>query len=254
MKTINHYLANSLKVLIISFVCSFAASGASLDVPAKTAIPVVFTHTVDSRKAKAGDAVTAKTMQIVRLPSGQEIPRNSELIGHVVEVEPVAHNSSPAKLSVQFESVVVNKQSFPIRVFVRAMAAPNESYDAMHPTGPVGADVPETINLIGGDYTYIEDKHVYGPNDEIVGDRKGEANFARLVGCGERGGSACCEASSTSQSVGIYSPSACGLYGFYDVYMTNTGETDRPGIFTLETTRSFVRIYGRSTALLQVTE
>src|SRR5262249_34180740 len=141
MNIINPYLTRILKSLIISGVCSFSAIASNLDIPAKTAIPVVFTHTVDSRKSKAGDIVSAKTMQTVKLPDGQEIPRNSELVGHVVEVAPAARDSSPSKLAVQFESLIVNKESIPIRVFVRAMAAPNESYDAMHPTGPVGADV-----------------------------------------------------------------------------------------------------------------
>ena len=159
MKNINQCLADAFKLLIITLVCSYPALASGIDIPANTAIPVVFTHTLDSRKGKTGDIVSAKTMQVVKLPDGQEIPKNSELLGHVVEVEPEAHDSSPARLAVRFESLRIDNQTLPIRVFVRAMAAPNESYDAMHATGPVGADVPETVNLIGGNYTYIEDKH-----------------------------------------------------------------------------------------------
>jgi hypothetical protein len=248
MRIPNSFAFRTLGILIIALVCVPPVLAANLQVPAGTALPVVFNHTVDSRKAKSGDAVSAKTMQIVRLPGGQEIPRGSLLTGHVVEVEPVAQDSSPSKLAVQFESIVVNKESLPIHVFVRALAAPNESYDAMHPTGPVGADVLETITLIGGAYTYIADKHLYAGDDEIVGDRHGDDNFARMTG------SSCGGSSATPQSVSIFSPSACGLYGFYDVHMTTTGDTDRPGVFTLESSRSFVRIYGRSTALLQVAD
>jgi hypothetical protein len=45
----------------------------AVTIPASTAIPVRFTLTVDSAQAKAGDIVTAQTIQVISLPGGTRI-------------------------------------------------------------------------------------------------------------------------------------------------------------------------------------
>jgi hypothetical protein len=42
---------------------------------------------IDARKAKAGDVVTARLTQSVRIPGGEELHRNTLLIGHIDRVE-----------------------------------------------------------------------------------------------------------------------------------------------------------------------
>jgi len=254
MKHLNYSYRNFFKSLIMSVLIAIPVAASGLEVPARTAIPIIFSHTLDSRKAKVGDAVNAKTLQVVRLPSGEEISKHSSVLGHVIAVNAVAQGTSSSKLAVQFDSIVVEKQSIPVRVFVRALASPNESYEAMGPTPSVGSDVLETTALIGGDYFYLVDKHLYSPNGKVVGENRGNGVFARLASsaCSERGGGDCCAGTDTVQSLGIYSPTACGLYGFGDTEMTDAGDANQSGIFTLESSDSFVRIWGRSTALLQV--
>jgi len=254
MKLLNHWYCNFLKSLMMSVLIAIPVAASGFEVPARTAIPIIFSHTLDSRKAKVGDAVNAKTTQVVTLPSGEEIPKNSSVLGHVIASEGIAHGTSASKLAVRFDSIIVKKQSIPVRVFVRVLASPNESYAAMGPTPYVGSDYLETTTLIGGDYFYLVDKHLYAPNGKVVGESRGNGVFARLASsaCSERGGGDCCAGTDTVQSLGIYSPSACGLYGFGDTEMTAAGDADPSGIFTLESSDSFVRIWGRSTALLQV--
>ena len=54
-----------------------AASAQSVTLPGSTALPVRFVHSIDARKAKVGDIVTAKTMQVIALPSGGHIAQGA---------------------------------------------------------------------------------------------------------------------------------------------------------------------------------
>src|ERR1700733_194334 len=45
-----------------------------------TAIPAIFSHSIDSSKAKAGDTVIAKTIQVVKLADGTQVPKGSVII------------------------------------------------------------------------------------------------------------------------------------------------------------------------------
>jgi hypothetical protein len=244
-----------LPFLVIAVVMSPPVSGSTtIVIPEQTAIPIIFSHTIDSRKAKRGDAVTAKTLQVVELRSGREIPKNSIVLGHVVEVQSPRKKGSSSRLSIQFESITAKNETIPIRVSVRALASRNDSYDATTPTGPVGADVLETTTLIGGDYLYVSDKHLYSPGGGVIGENRKNGLFGRLRPAEYHGRhtNVLCGGTDTVQSLAIYSASACGLYGFSDTYMTEAGDEDLSGTFTLECSNAFVRIDGLSTALLQV--
>src|ERR1700733_4984585 len=74
-----HRWLGALSMLLVACTCP------ALTIPADTAIPVVFTKTVNAAKAKAGDPITAKTIQAVRLPDGENIPKGSRLTGHIVQ-------------------------------------------------------------------------------------------------------------------------------------------------------------------------
>ena len=52
-------------------------SAHALTLPAQTTIPVAFVHGIDAHKAKAGDVVTAKSMQQVVLAGGETIPKGT---------------------------------------------------------------------------------------------------------------------------------------------------------------------------------
>ena len=83
----------------------------AITLPGETAIPVIFTHTIDSGKAKAGDVVTAKTMQVVVLPNGEQLAKGSLVTGHVVEARPFKFDETPyaaqqpSYLSIQIDHV-----------------------------------------------------------------------------------------------------------------------------------------------------
>jgi hypothetical protein len=61
-----------------------------------------------------------------------------------------------------------------------------------------------------------------------------------------------CNATSTEQSVGIFSANACGVYGLDEASMPENGSSGK-GAFVLESRHETVKLYAGSAALLQVT-
>jgi hypothetical protein len=224
---------------------AFAPAARATTLPGETAIPVMFTHTLDSGKAKAGDVVTAKTMQVVLLPNGEQLPKGTLVTGHVVEARPFKFDETPyavqqaSYLSIQIDRVADN----PVATTVRALAGNQTADEALTPRRMDETDFPGTMVLVGGGhYSPLAKRVTYGPDDDIVGYNKKQGVFARLLP-----GGVGCEATRTEQSVAIFSPDACGLYGFVSVHLTA-----KDGAFRLESTHRTVSLRAGSAALLQV--
>ena len=60
-----------------------------------------------------------------------------------------------------------------------------------------------------------------------------------------------CEGTDTEQSVAIFSASACVVFGYDFITLTRNG-SGSDGTFRLESLHNTVKIYARSTALVQV--
>ena len=229
---------------------ALASASRAITLPEQTAIPVIFTHTVNAGKAKAGDVVTAKTMQVVLLPNGEQIPKGTLVTGHIVEARPFKFDETPyavqqaSYLSIQLDSVMLKGVATTMATAVRAMADPITAEEALSPHGIDEADAVGTVVLVGGaHYSPIEKRVTAGPDDDIVGYNKKQGVFARLLPGGFG-----CEGTPTEQSVAIFSPDACGLYGFGSVRLANRAS----GAFRLESTHGTVTLYAGSAALLQV--
>src|SRR3984885_6237037 len=252
-------LASILGTLALGVV-TVAACAAAATVPAQsqalpqsTAIPVRFEHYVDTKKAKAGDAVTAKTIQVVVLPDGRSIAKGSVVVGHVVTVEafhfdqtPYTHQQ-PSMLSIHFDKLQTGDASIPVNLSVRAIASTIDSEEASRPHYLDETDSVGTITLIGGAEFTPFDKLIQSGDGDAIGYNRKNGVFARLIASGHCGGS------DAEQSVAIYSPDACGTYGFAGDYLANSGQ-DGTGTFTLAVRGRSVKLYAGSTALLQVNE
>ncbi|HKT23935.1 MAG TPA: hypothetical protein VJR04_05000 [Terriglobales bacterium] len=91
---------------------------------AGTTIPATLSKSIDARKAKSGDQVTAKTTQDVRSNAGVVIPRGSRLIGHVTDAKAKAKGDSESTLGIAFDQAVLkNGQQIPLDASIRALAA-----------------------------------------------------------------------------------------------------------------------------------
>jgi hypothetical protein len=224
---------------------AFVPAAPASTLPGETAIPVVFTHTIDSGKAKAGDVVTAKTMQVVVLPNGEQLKKGSLVTGHVVEARPFKFDETPyaaqqsSYLAIQIDHVA----NEPVATSLRAMATYLAVREALTPQGTDESDSLGTMVMVGGaHYSPIAKRVTDGPDDDIVGYNKSQGVFARLLP-----GGAGCVGTQTEQSVAIFSPDACGLYGFVGEHLSA-----KNGTFRVESTHRTVTIHSGSAALLQV--
>ena len=247
----SNYYSRSLSFLALLGSVAMVPASRAITLPAQTAIPVVFTHTENSEKAKAGDVVTARTMQVVLLPNGDQLPKGSLVIGHIVEAHPFKFDDTPyaaqqaSYLSIKIDQVVDKSGPSSIVATVRALADHNSAEEALTAHGIDETDYPGIVTLVGGAHYSPIDKHVtYGPEDDVVAYNRKQGVFAHLLP-----GGASCPGTQTEQSVGIFSPDACGLYGFASVHLSDDNAS---GTFRLTSTHHTVVLYAGSAALLQV--
>lgn len=100
-------------------------AGASASLGSGTIIPATLSKSIDAKKAKTGDEVTAKTIQEVRASSGVTIPKGSKLIGHVTDAKARSKGDSESSLSIAFDNVMLkNGQEIPLHANIQALAAP----------------------------------------------------------------------------------------------------------------------------------
>lgn len=227
--------------------------------PRSTAIPVQFQHSVDTKSAKVGDAVTAKTMQVIVLPDGKNIAKGSVLIGHIAAVQafsfdqaPYAHQK-PSMLSIHFDRLQARDASLLVNLSVRAIANVNDSVDASYGHSVDNTDSVGTMTLIGGMTFSPLQKMIQDDNGDAIAYNRRNGLFAKLSPSGSSGGSFHCEGTDTEQSIAIFSPDACGVYGFAGDYLAANGQ-DGSGTFTLATRGHSIKLYAGSTALLQVND
>jgi hypothetical protein len=243
--------SRSLSFLALLGSVAMVPASRAITLPGETTIPVIFTHTENAAKAKAGDVVTAKTMQVVLLPNGDQLPKGSLVIGHIVETRPFKFDDTPyaaqqaSYLSIKIDQVGNQGGPSSVVTSVRAMADPISVKEALYPHGIDETDYPGTVTLVGGAHYSPVDKHVtVGPDDDVVAYNKKQGVFAHLLP-----GGASCPGTQTEQSVGIFSPDACGLYGFGSVHLS---EDSASGTFRLASTHHTVVLYAGSAVLLQV--
>lgn len=211
----------------------------------------MFTKTISADRTKAGDVVYAKTTQVAQLENGETIPAGTQVIGHVTAAAGFVYDKTPyakqkeSVLAIRFDSVRVAGQNLALRVTVRAIADPLTSWGAREPKS-TDLDPLGTVTQIGGDQLVPSQNEVVDPNGDVVAYNRRNGVYAHLIARAE------CDGSSTEVSVGIYSASACGLYGFADVSARELGSVSSPSTLSLVSTHTSPKIWRNSTALLEV--
>jgi len=259
MKCCQQMLSSRMIMLVVCVFCVCSTASFAATIPASTAIPIRFTHTIDSARAKPGDLVTAQTIQAVVLPDGVNIARGAQLIGHVVEAHPYVFDpapyvkQTPSVLTIHFDRIVDRGASIPLCVSVRALADPITSDQANSPTREFEGDSPGTMILIGGDQFTPGSRTVFSPDRDVVGYVRKQGVFAHLVPNEDvrNGVLLNCQGTDTEQSVAIFSASACGVFGYDSITLTKNG-SGSDGTFRLESRHDTVKIYAKSAALVQV--
>jgi hypothetical protein len=94
---------------------------------------------VDAKKAKQGDEVTARAAQNVVSNGSVVIPRGSKLVGHVTEVKAREKGQNESSLGIAFDKVVLkNGEEVPLQASIRAIAAAANSTAANSPMPDMG--------------------------------------------------------------------------------------------------------------------
>ena len=115
-----------------SGVAASAENGRS-DASLPTGIPIhaVLGDSIDSKKAKPGDIVTARTTEAVKLGGKTLLPNNTKLLGHVTEASARAKGASDSSLGIVFDKAVLKSgQEVPLTVAVQALASPQSAASA----------------------------------------------------------------------------------------------------------------------------
>jgi len=252
------YLVQSASIALLSF--AFAQAGhagePSAQLPPKTTLPIVFTMSIDANHSRVGDTVRARTTQTVSLPGGLKLPAGAQVSGHVVESAPFTFDRTPyarqtqSTLSIHFDTVSSGTVSLPLNVYVRAMADPLTTWGSGMPVANADDSSPATMQ-IGGDTTRRSQDEVLSQNGDVVGYRRHGDIYAHLISASGKSPNVC-DGSDTEESMGAYSASACGLYGFEGDELRETGLGVRPSTLVLASRRQTAKIWKHSTALLEV--
>jgi len=142
-------------------VTSLLASGLAAQVPAPsentgsegslaggTVLNATLNSSVDSKKAKPGEQITAHTTEAVKSTDGRMIlPKGTKLIGHVTQASARGNGQEQAMLAIQFDKAVLkDKQEMPLNVTIQAIAAPPQqaSSSAFGGSSAGGAGAPGT--------------------------------------------------------------------------------------------------------------
>lgn len=100
-----------------------SVSGASESGEAMSPISAELVGKLDSKSAKVGDQVVAKTTKTVQTADGTVIPKGTRLVGHVTSVEAHGKANADSALSLAFDQAELkNGARIPIRSELRSVA------------------------------------------------------------------------------------------------------------------------------------
>ena len=241
-----------MKSLLASLLVLSAAGWGQNAIPAGTVLPARLNSTVDSRKAKPGQPITARIMQDVPLPV-RKIPAGARIVGRVVSIVPVK-NGSGAELTVQFDTLQFSHRRIPITTGLRALASMMDVEDAEIPSTGTDRGTPwawMTTNQIGGEVVYGQGGPVTNGSNFVGRAAPGGV----LVHLTAKPGSMCQEERDYGdrlQALWLFSSDACGLYGFRDLEITHAGQTNPVGQISIASKQGPVHIQGGSGLLLRV--
>ena len=225
---------------------------AQITIPPGTILPVALNSSLNSRKARVGQVITARVMQDVPLPHGT-IPAGSKVIGHITNVKP-ADATSGAQVSFRFDTLVTRKQRIPITTNLRALASMMAVEQAQLPeTGPDRGTSANawTTDQIGGEVVYRGG----GPVADGLRPVGESTTNGVLVHISTKPGSKCrgdIEGNDRLQATWVFSSDACGVYDIPNLEIAHAGRTNPLGEITLASDKGDVNVRAGSGILLRV--
>jgi len=102
-----------------------AQSTANPAIPNGPAVTVELSGSVDSKKAKVGDKVEARTTEALKNGNDVIVPKGTKMIGHVTQATARAKGDSDSSLAIQFDKATPKKEAeVPLITMILAVAPP----------------------------------------------------------------------------------------------------------------------------------
>ena len=127
---------------------------------AGTAVNAQLSQTIDSKKAKPGETVTAQTTDAVKAESRVVLPKGTKLIGHVTRATARSKGDADSVLAVQFDRAVLKDgREIPLQVTIQALASDQRAAavnpEELQPAGNIeggaaGAGAAGNRGVVGG--------------------------------------------------------------------------------------------------------
>jgi hypothetical protein len=214
-------------------------------IPAGTILPIRLNSSLNSRRTKAGQIITARVMQDIPLLSGSRIHAGARVIGHVVDSKR-ANGANGGQISLRFDILAVSKRRIAINTNVRALAGMMAVEEALIPESGPDRGTPEnawTTDQIGGEPV--------ADGLRPVGEPAANGVLARVSG---KLGTTCrgeIEGNDRLQALWVFSSDACGVYDIADLTIAHAGRTNPVGEITLTSGHGDVNVRAGSGMLLR---
>lgn len=212
-------------VFFMGAICAFASPlRAQEQIPVGTVIPIVLDHALDSRSSKPGQRFVGRVAQNISLPDKRVIRVGSKIFGEVTETENIL---GQAKLGLRFDRLEFGKAQIAISTRLRALASwlDVSSAKTTYSGGDLNIPASGTTTQIGGTIAvYRGGGAVENENGEVVGTTVYGGVLAVVT---NKPGSECesIPVTKTPQAVWLFSPEACGVYGYRDIRIENGSDS-----------------------------
>jgi hypothetical protein len=112
----------------------------SAGLPSGTAVNALLNSSVDSKKAKVGDKVEARTTEEIKFAGKTIVPTGAKLEGHVTEATARSKGDRGSTLAIQFDKVIPKKgEEIPLNVSILAIGAPQNDFSGGAGSDPTSA-------------------------------------------------------------------------------------------------------------------
>lgn len=110
---------------------------------AGTTLNAELNQSVDSKKAKQGDSITAHTTETVKSDGKVVMAKGTKLVGHITRATARANGDADSALAVQFDRAILkDRREVPLQVTIQALASAEStaavSGDELQPVGNAG--------------------------------------------------------------------------------------------------------------------
>ncbi len=100
-------------------------------------VPAELVSRLDTKSAKTGDSVIARTTKKAIIANGLEIPQGSRIVGHVTAVEPAGNGTDNSRLAIEFDQAEIRGGGkLPIDSVIESVAPVGGATNVASPQAP----------------------------------------------------------------------------------------------------------------------